>query len=515
MLSNYPFLAMIICFFSKIENLFPKWRFELFLATFELFFNLRNIPLIRSLMKLTWIALILVFGYQLNDLSAQSTNKTDADAFFVREIYNAALTKGKSYPWLDYLCNRIGARLSGTPQAAAAVEYTRQMLDTMGLDSVWIQPCMVPHWSRGEKEVVRIVHSKMGSFDLKALSLGNTEGTGPNGLAAEVIEVKRLDELESLGREKLAGKIVFFNRAMDPTQLNTFAAYGGAVDQRGLGASRASKYGALAVLVRSMTTRLDDVPHTGSSSYEPGVTPIPALGISTNDAELLSRLLKDEPVRVFIRNTSHMMGMKPSHNVIGEIRGSEKPNEIILIGGHLDSWDVGTGAHDDGAGCVQAMDVLQVLKRLNYRPKRTIRCVLFMNEENGLKGGQAYAEISNRKKEFHLAAIESDRGGFTPRGFTCESESKAFDKKYKQVMEWSSLLEPYGLNFKRGGSGADIGPLRSQQGLLFGFEPDSQRYFDYHHTAIDTFDAVNKRELELGTAAMTALVFLLDKFGVE
>lgn len=466
-------------------------------------------------MKLNLTTMLLLLGISLQQVQAQTNAKSDAEAFYIREIYNKALTQGKSYPWLDYLCNRIGARLSGTPQAAAAVEYTKQMLDTMGLDSVWLQPCMVPHWQRGEKEIVRVVHSKMGSYDLKALALGNSEGTGPNGLTAEVIEVKRLDELENLGREKLAGKIVFFNRPMDPTQLNTFAAYGGAVDQRGLGASRASKYGALAVLVRSMTTRLDDVPHTGSTNYEPGVTPIPALGISTNDAELLSRLLKDEPVRIFIRNTSHMMGMKPSFNVIGEIRGSEKPNEIIVVGGHLDSWDVGTGAHDDGAGCVQAMDVLQVLKRMNYRPKRTIRCVLFMNEENGLKGGQAYAEISNRNKEFHLAAIESDRGGFTPRGFTCESENRNFDKYYKQIMNWSPLLEAYGLSFKRGGSGADIGPLRSQKGVLFGFEPDSQRYFDYHHTAIDTFDTVNKRELELGTAAMTALVYLLDKFGLE
>lgn len=465
-------------------------------------------------MKLKLFALLLVLGYQLQDLHAQANAKSDTDAFYIREIYNKALTQGKSYPWLDYLCNRIGARLSGTPQAAAAVEYTRQMLDTMGLDSVWIQPCMVPHWQRGEKEVVRVVHSKMGSFDLKALALGNSEGTGPNGLSAEVIEVKRLDELESLGREKIAGKIVFFNRPMDPTQLNTFAAYGGAVDQRGLGASRASKYGALAVLVRSMTTRHDDVPHTGSTSYEPGITPIPALGISTNDAELLSRLLKDEPVRVFIRNTSHMMGMKPSHNVIGEIRGSEKPEEIILIGGHLDSWDVGTGAHDDGAGCVQAMDVLQVLKRLGYRPKRTIRCVLFMNEENGLRGGTAYGEYVKNSPEKHIAAIESDAGGFSPRGFDCESNEAIFNTSFKKVVEWLPLLEPYGLHIRKGGSGADISPMRPHKVFLIGLRPDSQRYFDVHHTENDTFENVNKRELDLGTAAMTSLIYLLDKSGL-
>jgi hypothetical protein len=447
---------------------------------------------------------------------AQKNNQSDEDAFFLRNIHNVALTKGQSYPWLDYLCNRIGARLSGSPASIAAVEYTKQMLDTLGLDSVWLQPCTVPHWYRGEPEQVRIVNSrKIGVQDLRALSLGNSIGTGPKGLTAEVIEVQKLDDLETLGREKIAGKIVFFNRPMDPTQLNTFAAYGGAVDQRGAGASKASKYGAVAVLVRSMTTRNDDVPHTGSQNYEPGVLQIPALAISTNDANLLSRVLKEEAVQVYIRNTAQMLAPKPSFNVIGEIRGSQFPKEIIAIGGHLDSWDVGTGAHDDGAGCVQSMDVLQLIKRLGYRPKRTIRCVLFMNEENGLAGGNAYKAISTTKKEYHLAAIESDRGGFLPRGFTVDGEESIFEKKYKKVMSWSPLLEAYGLVMHKGGSGADIGPLKSQKGLLFGFEPDSQRYFDYHHTAIDTFDTVNKRELELGVAAMTSLVFLLDKYGLE
>jgi hypothetical protein len=220
---------------------------------------------------------------------AQKNKDGDQDAFFIRSIHNTALTKGQCYPWLDYLCNSIGNRLSGTAPSMAAVEYTKQMLDTLGLDSVWLQPCIVPHWYRGEPEQVRIVNSKkIGMQNLRALALGNTIGTGPSGLTAEVIEVQRLDDLEALGREKIAGKIVFFNRPMDPTQLNTFAAYGGAVDQRGLGPSKASKYGAVAVLVRSMTTRNDDVPHTGAQNYEPGVTPIPALAISTNDANLLS-----------------------------------------------------------------------------------------------------------------------------------------------------------------------------------------------------------------------------------
>ncbi|MFT4663736.1 MAG: carboxypeptidase Q [Polaribacter sp.] len=447
-------------------------------------------------------------------ISAQQTT-SDEDAFFIREIYDKALTEGQCYNWLEHLTTKIGGRLAGSPQAAAAVTYTQQMLDTLGLSSVTLQDCMVPHWVRGEKEQVRIVNSNtMGSVDLRALSLGNSIGTGGGGLTAEVIEVQGLQELEKLGAQKLKGKIVFFNRPMDPTQIRTFNAYGGAADQRVYGPTEAAKFGVVAVLVRSLTTRIDDYPHTGVTVYREENPKIPALAISTKGAELLSSLLKKEAIRVYIRNTAQSFSDKPSYNVIGEIKGSTHPDEIILVGGHLDSWDVGQGAHDDGTGCVQSMDVLQLLQRLDYKPKRTIRCVLFMNEENGLGGGKAYAKASNEKGEFHLAAIESDSGGFTPRGFRSDGDEEIFKDKFKKATEWLPLLEPYGLSLNTGGSGADISPLKSQKGLLFGFMPDSQRYFDYHHTEIDTFDAVNKRELELGTAAMTSLVFLIDKYGL-
>jgi hypothetical protein len=264
-----------------------------------------------------------------------------------------------------------------------------------------------------------------------------------------------------------------------------------------------------------MTTRSDDVPHTGSQIYEDGVEKIPALAISTNDADLLSRLCQKEVVRVFMRNTSRMLEPKLSYNVIGEIRGRTHPDEILLVGGHLDSWDVGQGAHDDGAGCVHAMDVVHLLKSMDYRPKRTLRCVLFMNEENGQGGAIAYRDSSFAREEYHLAAIESDRGGFTPRGFSCDADNSVFEAKFKQLAPWMNLLSPYGLEFKKGGSGADISRLKPQKGMLFGFVPDSQRYFDYHHTPIDTFDAVNKRELQMGSAAMTSLIYLLDKYGLE
>jgi len=455
---------------------------------------------------------ILLLSVQI----ALSQNAAEEDAFFIRKIYDTALTEGRCYNWLDYLTHEIGARLAGSPQAAAAVEYTRQMMDTIGVDSVWLQPCMVPHWVRGEEEQVRIVNSKtMGSVDLNALALGNSVGTGPDGLTAEVVEVKSLEEVEELGEEGLSGKIVFYNRPLDPTQLNTFNAYGGAVDQRVFGPSRAAKYGAIGTLVRSMTTRLDDIPHTGSTVYEEGVEGIPAVAISTNDAELLSRLLKNERIWVYMRTTCENLKPELSYNVIGEIYGSENPEEIILVGGHLDSWDVGMGAHDDGAGCVQAMDVLQLMKRLDYQPKRTIRCVMFMNEENGQAGAIKYRDESFRKDEYHLAAIESDRGGFTPRGFTCDGADAIFQEKFKKVIDWLPLLQPYGLDLEKGGSGADISRLKPQQGLLFGFKPDSQRYFDYHHTPIDMWDTINKRELELGTAAMLSLVYLIDKYGLD
>lgn len=461
-----------------------------------------------------FLLLLVPLYFFLPTISAQESEE-DKDAFFIKEIYNSTLTHASCYDWLRDLSTLHGGRLAGSPQAAGSVEYTRQMLDTLGLDTVWLQPCMVTHWERGEKEQVKIVNSSiMGTVDLGGLALGNTVGTGPNGLTAEIIEVQSLDELEELGRTKIEGKIVFFNRPMDPTQLRTFSAYGGAVDQRVYGAARAARYGAVGALVRSLTTRIDDFPHTGVSVYEEGTPKIPSIAISTQDANLLSRLASQEKVRVYMHSNAQPLGEKPSFNVIGEIRGSEFPDEIILVGGHLDSWDVAGGAHDDGAGCVHAMQVMQTIKRLNYRPKRTIRCVLFMNEENGLKGALKYAEVSNAKGEFHLAAIESDAGGFTPRGFSCTGEESVFLEQLKTLIPRFSLLESYGLYLEKGGAGADINPLKSQKGLLIGFRPDSQRYFDYHHAANDNIEAVNKRELELGAAAITGLLYLLDKYGL-
>ena len=450
-------------------------------------------------------------------VSPQSAIGQDEQAFFIKNIYNTTLNKGKSYDWLYHLSENIGGRLAGSANADIAVDYTYKLMQSLDMDTVWKQPCMVPVWERGDKEEVCIKwNSPKGKKkqQLNVLSLGNTIGTGKKGVKGDIIEVFSLDTLDKMDPAMLEGKVVFFNRPMDPSQIRTFNAYGGAVDQRVFGAARAAKHGAIAVLVRSVTLRQDDNPHTGVSQYEDGIKKIPSLAISTNDANQLSQLLKQGKVEAHVTNNPQVLPEKESYNVVGEIRGSEHPEKIILVGGHLDSWDVGGGAHDDGAGCVHALEVINVLKMLDYKPRHTIRCVLFMNEENGLGGGKAYAKISNDKEEFHLAAVESDAGGFTPRGFSCTAEDEVFKEYFTSFREFGDFLSPYDLSLKAGGAGADINPLKSQKGLLIGFRPDSQRYFDYHHTSIDRIEAVNPRELKMGAAAITSLVYLIDQYGL-
>jgi hypothetical protein len=446
-------------------------------------------------------------------LFAMAAMAQTQDESTIKQLFDNALTKGKSYSWLEYLSTNVGPRLSGSPGAAAGVEYTRHEMENFA-DTVWLQPVMVPHWIRGQKEIGRVVNSKkMGTVEMNVCALGGSVGTGPSGIAGNIVEVKDFDELKQLGEKNIKGKIVFFNRPMDPTKISTFAAYGGAVNQRGSGPSEAAKYGAIGVIVRSMGSNLEDYPHTGGLRYAPNVAQIPAVAIATRHAEKLSSMLKSDAALQFYFET-HCVTLEdaPSFNVIGEIKGSEYSDEIIVVSGHLDSWDLAQGAHDDGAGCVQAMDVLYLYKILGIKPKRTIRAVMYMNEENGLRGGIEYAKQAELKKERHIAAMESDRGGFTPRGFTMSASDVAKNK----IKSWKPLLEPYGLtDFSQEGGGADIGPLGSQGVTLIGYLPDSQRYFDYHHTKEDTFDKVSKRELELGTGSMAALVYLIDTYGLK
>ncbi len=431
----------------------------------------------------------------------------------IKRIYDETLTNSPVHETLRVLCKDIGSRLSGSPEAAAAVEYTKQVMESYDFDTVYLQPVMVPHWVRGEREVARVVNSdKYGSYEMICTSLGNAIGTGSGGVLAEVVEVNGIEEVNNLGK-KVQGKIVFYNRPMDPTLINTFKAYGGAVGQRGSGASEAAKFGAVAVIVRSMTNRSDDIPHTGSLRYNPEYPKIPSMAISTNDADKLSILLKEQnDLKVYLESSSQMLEDVLSYNVIGELRGNEIPEEIISVGGHLDSWDVGEGAHDDGGGCMQAIDALRTFKALGLTPKRTLRAVMWMNEENGLRGGREYARVAKEKGENHIAAIESDAGSFLPLGFSSSGDEAQREK----LMSWKDYFLPYGVwQFDQPGGGADIGPLRDQGTLLIGLRPNSQQYFIYHHTPADVFETVDKRELELGAASMAALIYLLSEEGLE
>lgn len=435
-----------------------------------------------------------------------------SDELQLKAIYQSALTKGQGYQWLDYLSNQIGHRLSGSDNAEKAVQYTKAQLETLGLDRVFLQEVMVPKWVRGAKETAYIKDGK-NKIEVPICALGGSIATPKKGLLAPVIEVHSIKELESLGTA-LKGKIVFYNRPMEAEYIETFNAYGHCVDQRSSGAREAAKYGAVGTIVRSMNLRLDDFPHTGNQSYGdlPQAQWIPTAAISTNGADLLSKKLKENPqLQFYFKQSCEQMADVLSYNVVGELKGSETPENIMVVGGHLDSWDLADGSHDDGAGVVQSMEALRILKQMNFKPKNTIRVVLFMNEENGNRGGKKYAELAQTNKENHVFALESDSGGFSPRGFSFECD----DEEFAKFSSWKGLFEPYLIHsFVKGHSGTDIGPLASKHIIKAGLKPDSQRYFDYHHAANDTFDAINKRELELGAATMASLLYLMDQKGL-
>ncbi|MBQ0735657.1 M20/M25/M40 family metallo-hydrolase [Aquimarina celericrescens] len=458
---------------------------------------------------------IIPILFVILSMNCFAQNDAKKDATILKKLYDTSLLNGKSYAWLDYLSNQIGGRLSGSVNAQKAVEWGEKELKELGIDKVWLQSVMVPKWTRGVTEFAYIETEPGRTTNVPICALGGSVPTPIGGIKAPIIEVKGIEDLRKLGSDQITGKIVFFNRPMQADLIETFKAYGGCVDQRYSGAAEAANFGAVGVIVRSMNLRLDDFPHTGSMSYGdlPDMDKIPAAAISTNGADLLSSMLTLNPkVKFHMNMNCRTWKDVESFNVIGEITGSEFPNEYMVVGGHLDSWDLGDGSHDDGAGIVQSMEVLRLFKEIGYKPKRSIRVVLFMNEENGLRGGKKYAEVAKNKGENHVFALESDAGGFTPRGFSFDCD----DVNFEQVESWKSLFEPYLIHyFAKGGSGADIGPLKKDGIVLAGLRPDSQRYFDYHHAKNDTFDAVNKRELELGAATMASLVYLFDSYGVK
>jgi len=424
-------------------------------------------------------------------------------------VFSEALTDRTAYNNLEYLCKNTKGRLAGSAAAMKAVDFTKKALIEAGADTVWLQRTPVPSWERG-LESCSIKSSVSGSEALSVTALGLSVGTTKKGVNSEVIEVHDFEELRAIGRQAVEGKIVFFNRPADNTLINTFAGYGGAVNQRTSGASEAAKYGAIAVIVRSATQALDDFPHTGVVRYEEGVNKIPAMAVSTVDAELLSKRLKGDPtLKLQLVSTCKNNPDTWSYNVIGEITGTEKPNEYITVGGHLDAWDIAEGAHDDAGGCVQAIEMIRIYKKLGIKPKRSVRAVMFMNEEMSGTGGKTYAEEAKKKGEIHYTALESDRGVMSPRGFTFDAEGEKFDK----LKQLSQYFIPYNIrDFDKGGGGSDIAPLKALGANQMGYIPDIQRYFDYHHSANDTFEQVNIRELQMGSAAIASLIYLIDLF---
>ena len=465
--------------------------------------------------KILFLIFVSFFVISCNTKSNQKvtqhfSSEERIDSTNIKSLFNSVLKDGKSYEWLRDLTQNIGGRLSGSPEAAKAVVWGEKLMNTIGLDSVWLQPVMVPHWVRGVKEIAKYTTNGIEK-NVPICALGFSIATPNVGVLAEVIEVKSLEEAKALG-EKMKGKIVFFNRSFDNTLINTFSAYGGCVDQRVQGAAICGAFGAKGVIVRSMTNSEDDFPHTGTMTYNdlPQEQYIPAAAISSKAANILSADLKKNPtLKFYFKQNCKTLQDAPSFNVVGEIKGTETPENIFVVGGHLDSWDLGEGAHDDGTGVVQSLEVAYLFKKNNIKPKNTIRIVFFMNEENGTRGAKKYAELAKLNKENHIGGLESDAGGHTPRGFSIQANAS----NTKLLQSWKKLLSPYGLHdLKAGGSGADIAPLKGEDVTLVGYRPDSQRYFDYHHTSRDTFDKVNKRELELGSASMASIVYLMDKY---
>ncbi len=462
--------------------------------------------------------LLLFFSFCAGALSAQ--NKT-LDSLQIKLISDEILNNSKAYENLRYLTKQIGPRLAGSQGMVKSEKWGLRMMQESGADDARMQECMVPHWVRGGKDLATATYVQSGKSQKKQLdvvALGNSMGTGKKGLEAEVLLVNNFDELEKR-KDEVKGKIVFYNYKFNNTYIHTFLAYRDAGQYRGQGPSRAAKYGAVGVIVRSLSHAADNNPHTGSTRYDSNYAKIPAVAIGLQDADwlsmqlLLARKFQDGAmVKVNMKTNGHFLPDTIGHNIIGELKGTEYPDEIITVGGHLDSWDNCEGAHDDGAGCVQTIEILRAFHAIGFKPKRTIRFVLFANEENGLRGGNKYAEEAKQKNEKHILAIESDAGGFTPRGLGLSGNDAQFEK----FMSWRSLIAPYGATeFVRGGGGADIGPLNRALGTpTASLNPDTQRYFDIHHSRSDVFEAVNKRELELGAVNMAALIYLVDRYGL-
>lgn len=415
-------------------------------------------------------------------------------------IIAAARKDEGAYEKLQYLTDRIGPRLSGSAGLEKAVAWTAEELRRDGADKVWTERVLVPHWVRGV-ESGRIVSPVERPMAVTAL--GGSEPTPPGGISAEVVEVASFDDLKAAGG-KVAGRIVFFNHAMRRNGAGK-EGYGFASRMRTRGSIEAARLGAVATIIKSLGTAAFRIPHTGAMSYDPNVPRIPAAAISAEDADLIHRfLVAGDTVRVDLVLGCRTLEDAESANVIADLRGSEKPDEIVLIGGHLDSWDLGTGAIDDGAGVAIVMQAMKVLRGLERRPRRTIRAVLFTNEENGLRGGKAYAKEHVAEIALHTAALESDGGGARPQGFGVNAGPGGTDVVHQIA---ASLYGIGSGSVRTGGGGADISPLGNAGVPLLGLRQEGTYYFDYHHTAADTLDKVNPDELALNVAALAVMTY--------
>ena len=445
-------------------------------------------------------------------ISLCALNTYAQDSLQMRKISDEIMLHGTCYENLRVLTKTVGHRISGSPEAAKAVTWGEKTMKEAGADKVWLQAADVPYWYRGKESL----YLKMDGVykKVRALSLGNSQGTNGKTLEAPVIMVHNFDEFKALPENEVKGKIVFFNYRFRQDFIFTFEAYGDAVKYRFASPSIAAKKGAVGVIIRSMSTGKDDFPHTGGMHYTDSIKKIPEMSLGNITADELEKACEKGSVKAKMSSQCHMMPDKVrSYNVIGEIKGSETPERIITVGGHLDSWDVGEGATDDGTGCVQSIEIIRAFKALGLKPKCTIRAVLFMNEENGDKGGEAYADSAKSKHEQHVLAIESDAGGFSPRGIGLEMP----DSVKQHILKYKSLFLPYGVyDFSREEGGTDIGPLKKELNVpLAGLMPDSQRYFDLHHTDNDTFEQVNHRELKLGAVVMAQLIYLVSEHGLN
>jgi carboxypeptidase Q len=455
--------------------------------------------------KIGFLLVLFITKVVSQDLTTEKINSYSEVA---DKIVKYALDKEQGYALLKEFC-MFGPRLSGSENSIKSIYWTEKKMKEMGFDNVTLQPVMVPKWVRGNQEKCFISQSNF--FKNRKLSIGSLGGSIPTpqkGTESTIIEVKSFDELNALG-EKVQGKIVFFNRPMEKSEINTFAAYSKAVEQRSVGAINAAKKGAVGVIVRSVTTKHDNNPHLGTVNYISNVEKIPAVAIGLQDADFLSEAIKKEPsLKIKIQLNCKTYPDAQSFNVLCDVTGSEKPDEIIVLAGHSDSWDAGDGAHDNAAGCMHSLEAVNILKALNLKPKRTIRCAFIINEENGLRGGIEYGKYSDTAAVKHIAAIESDRGSGSPIGFSTNADSIKINK----MISWLPILRKANIEWvRKGGGGADISKIKTD--VLIGYTPESQRYFDYHHSANDIISEVHPREFELGAASMAILAYLISQEG--